>query len=257
MSAFTSHAHATSDTFSNLTLLNPGNAPYSEYTMSESGIAWPGEAKKYVAQPDYQLSEIVPPPNWAARYPEGYTNQSLPPNLMENEHFQNWMRTAGLPTFTKLYSRNDQVKLLKGRYQIVVDMSTSWAIRPSDCSTHVRYRLPREILQGYEIRCHLNGLLDWGKEPFPRLGVRCRCCRFCALGRAGDHQASCSAEVCFSDNIPLDHPAHDFRVTGAWETCRCYRGTDERARTSTFSVSDPISLCTMLVRDYMAPFSRR
>jgi len=111
------------DTFSNLTLLNPGNAPYSEYTMSESGIAWPGEAKKYVAQPDYQLSEIVPPPNWAARYPEGYTNQSLPPNLMENEHFQNWMRTAGLPTFTKLYSRNDQVKLLKGRYQIVVDMN--------------------------------------------------------------------------------------------------------------------------------------
>jgi len=93
--------------------------------MSEKNIAWPGEAKKYTAQPNYQLSEIVPPPNWRARYPDGYTESNPPPNLKEDEHFQNWMRTAGLPTFTKLYSRNDVDKLLKGRYQIVVDMSAS------------------------------------------------------------------------------------------------------------------------------------
>ena len=115
--------YATSDTFSGLTLLNPAAGASSEYTMSESGIAWPGEAKKYVAQPNYQLSEIVPPPNWRARYPDGYTESNPPPNLKEDEHFQNWMRTAGLPTFTKLYSRNDQDTLLKGKYQIVIDMS--------------------------------------------------------------------------------------------------------------------------------------
>lgn len=33
------------------------------------------------------------------------------------------MRTAGLPTFSKLFGRNDNTKLLKGRYQIVVNMS--------------------------------------------------------------------------------------------------------------------------------------
>jgi len=125
MSTVTSNADASPDTFSSLTLLNPAAGASNEYAMSESNIAWPGEAKKYVAKPDYQLSEIVPPPNWRARYPDGYTESNPPPNLKEDEHFQNWMRTAGLPTFTKLYSRNDSDKLLKGRYQIVVNMSAS------------------------------------------------------------------------------------------------------------------------------------
>jgi len=88
------------DTFSSLTLLNPGAGASTEYTMSEKNIAWPGEAKKYAAQPNYNLSEIVPPPNWRARYPDGYTESNPPPNLKENEHFQNWMRTAG---FTHLH----------------------------------------------------------------------------------------------------------------------------------------------------------
>jgi len=111
------------DTFSSLTLLNPAAGASTEYTMSEKNIAWPGEAKKYVATPNYDISEIVPPPNWRARYPENYTESNPPPNLKEDEHFQNWMRTAGLPTFTKLYSRNDADTLLKGRYQIVVSMN--------------------------------------------------------------------------------------------------------------------------------------
>ena len=109
--------------------MNPAAGESTQYTLSEKNIAWPGEAKKYVAQPNYQLSEIVPPPNWLARYPDGYTESNPPPNLKEDEHFQNWMRTAGLPTFTKLYSRNDSDKLLKGRYQIVVDMSAFLEIR--------------------------------------------------------------------------------------------------------------------------------
>ena len=33
------------------------------------------------------------------------------------------MRTAGLPTFTKLYGRNDQDQLIQGRYQITIGMS--------------------------------------------------------------------------------------------------------------------------------------
>jgi hypothetical protein len=112
------------DTYSGLTLLNLRDGAPQNYTMSEKGIAWPGEAKKYTSKPGYaNLSEIVPPPNWMARFKDGYTEQNPPPDLRADEHFQNWMRTAGLPTFTKLYSRNDVDKLYAGRYSITVNMS--------------------------------------------------------------------------------------------------------------------------------------
>lgn len=112
------------DTFSNLTLLNPSQGASTNYTMSEKGIAWPGEAKKYVSRPGYSnLSAIAPPPNWMRRFPNGYSDTTPPPDLRADEHFQNWMRTAGLPTFTKLYSRNDVDTLVKGRYQIVIGMN--------------------------------------------------------------------------------------------------------------------------------------
>jgi hypothetical protein len=112
------------DTFSNFTLLNPPSGASSTYNFTEKGIAWPGEAKKYQASA-YNLSEIIPPPNWAARFPNGYTTDQPPPNFHDDEHFQNWMRTAGLPTFTKLYGRNDQDDLIQGRYEIIIDMSQS------------------------------------------------------------------------------------------------------------------------------------
>ncbi|KLO12027.1 Lem3/Cdc50 [Schizopora paradoxa] len=107
------------DTYSNLTLTSDN----STYVLSEKGIAWPGEAKKYSDKPGYSnLSAIVPPPNWALRFPNGY-NDSNVPNLNEDEHFQNWMRTAGLPTFTKLWGRNDADKLVAGTYQITAFMN--------------------------------------------------------------------------------------------------------------------------------------
>ncbi|THG99267.1 hypothetical protein EW026_g3052 [Hermanssonia centrifuga] len=109
------------DTYSNLTLATGGSTLYQ---WSEKGIAWPGEADKYAVTPDYNIDDIVPPPNWADRFPGGVYNSSQPPpNLKEDEHFQNWMRTAGLPTFTKLWGRNDNDNLLQGRYQITVNLS--------------------------------------------------------------------------------------------------------------------------------------
>ncbi|TFK99026.1 transcription regulator [Pterulicium gracile] len=108
------------DTFSILTTSDNS----STYTFSEKGIAWPGEARKYVdrAGSDYRLDQIVPPPNWKKRYPDGYTEENFP-NLRSDEHFQNWMRTAGLPTFTKLWGRNDGEDLPRGRYSITIDMN--------------------------------------------------------------------------------------------------------------------------------------
>lgn len=60
-----------------------------------------------------------------ARFPNNYTEDQPPPNLRVDEHFQNWMRTAGLPTFTKLFGRNDHDELIQGRYEITIDMSKS------------------------------------------------------------------------------------------------------------------------------------
>lgn len=65
----------------------------------------------------------MPPPNWALRYPNGYTDATGFPQLRDDEHFQVWMRTAGLPTFRKLYYRNDQDTLAAGRYAINIRMS--------------------------------------------------------------------------------------------------------------------------------------
>ena len=119
---------STPDTYSTPILLNPSTqSPEAPYVFSDKNIAWPGEADKYVSTPignGYNsLSDIVPPPNWHDRFPNNYTDDNPPPNLKEDEHFQNWMRTAGLPTFTKLYGRNDTNTMAKGRYQIVVGMS--------------------------------------------------------------------------------------------------------------------------------------
>ena len=107
------------DTFSNLTAVN---GTTDDYIFSERGIAWPGEARRYTDKPDYDPSDIVPPPGWQDRFPDGYNETNIP-NLKEDEHFQNWMRTAGLPTFSKLYGRNDQDTLKAGIYQITVNMS--------------------------------------------------------------------------------------------------------------------------------------
>lgn len=117
------------DTFSSPVLLNPPNSatPTEEYPLSATGIAWPGEAKKYVYPvgeghyPSYD--SIVPPPNWALRYPNGYSEENPPPDLHKDERFQNWMRTAGLPTFTKLYGRNDEKDMVQGTYRIVIGLS--------------------------------------------------------------------------------------------------------------------------------------
>ncbi|KAG9104648.1 hypothetical protein FRC06_000412 [Ceratobasidium sp. 370] len=107
------------DTISNATLAGS----QSSYEFSSKNIAWPGEARKYSTRPGYtDLTQIVPPPNWRKRFPQGY-NESNIPDLKADEHFHNWMRTAGLPTFTKLYGRNDGSVMQKGTYQITVDLN--------------------------------------------------------------------------------------------------------------------------------------
>ncbi|ODA83667.1 hypothetical protein RJ55_02182 [Drechmeria coniospora] len=111
------------DTYSSPVLLNPPGAKGNEtrpYNMTTDGIAWASDKELY-GPTKYNLSRILPPPNWAKRYPENYTTDNPPPNLQEWEAFQVWMRTAGLPAFSKLYQRNDTAAMTNGRYEIVID----------------------------------------------------------------------------------------------------------------------------------------
>jgi len=115
------------DTIVSTILLNPAGGQNQTYNFTEDGIAWPGEKKKYTDRPKTPIDQLVPPPGWQDRFPGGYTEDNFP-NLQEDLHFQNWMRTAALPTFTKLYARNDEETMTKGTYQIMI--WTNFPVRP-------------------------------------------------------------------------------------------------------------------------------
>ena len=114
------------DTFSPPVLLNSiaSSAANETYNMTNVGIAWSSDADLYGTQPGNDLSQILPPPNWMKRFPNGYTTENPPPNFKTDEAFQNWMRTAGLPTFSKLALRNDNEVMKRGSYAINITDST-------------------------------------------------------------------------------------------------------------------------------------
>ncbi|KAL8791186.1 MAG: hypothetical protein Q9213_000143 [Squamulea squamosa] len=108
------------DSFSNPVLLNVGNnnAMNRTYNMTNKGIAWDSDKALY-GQTKYKPADIAVPPNWVKQYPaEGYSDENPPPNLEDYEEFQVWMRSAGLPAFSKLAKRNDKEKMACGTYQL-------------------------------------------------------------------------------------------------------------------------------------------
>ncbi|KAI5283794.1 hypothetical protein KEM52_003223, partial [Ascosphaera acerosa] len=85
------------------------------YPMTNKGIAWSSD-RDLIKPTQYKWYEVAPPPNWKELYPKGYTADQPPPNLQEMEEFQVWMRTAGLPTFSKMARRNDNQPMKAGTY---------------------------------------------------------------------------------------------------------------------------------------------
>ncbi|KAF7543029.1 hypothetical protein G7Z17_g11083 [Cylindrodendrum hubeiense] len=112
------------DTFSNPVLLNPPGGKGNEtrtYGMTDTDeIAWSSDKDLY-GETESSYEDVLPPPNWKDRYPDGYTKENGPPNLKEWPAFQVWMRTAGLPSFSKLYQRNNTDSMTAGRYEVIVD----------------------------------------------------------------------------------------------------------------------------------------
>ncbi|KAM0713629.1 hypothetical protein Q7P37_010591 [Cladosporium fusiforme] len=109
----------------------PGeNEPFT-YDMKNTGIAWGSDKELYkkLSVDDYPYGSVVPPMYWREKYPE--YNETFPyPDLHTDEAFQVWMRTAGLPTFSKLARRNDDRRMEVGRYQ--VDVYDYFPVKPYD-----------------------------------------------------------------------------------------------------------------------------
>ncbi|KAF4461246.1 cell division CDC50 [Fusarium albosuccineum] len=91
------------------------------YQMNnKTNIAW-GSDKDLYGKTSYKPSDVVPPPNWQRAYPDGYSDDTPPPDLESWEAFHVWMRTSGLPTFSKLYQRNDDDEMEAGTYELVIE----------------------------------------------------------------------------------------------------------------------------------------
>lgn len=111
------------DSFANPIKLTTGDSKANEtYVMSQDGIAWSSDKDLYGKYPDdMDFKKFIPPPNWQGQYPDGrYSKEHPPPNLAKDEHFMVWMRTAGLPTFSKLYMRSDNATMGSGTYSLSI-----------------------------------------------------------------------------------------------------------------------------------------
>jgi len=92
------------------------------YGLSDSNIAWNSDVSRYGPTAYTDLSSALPPPNWQLRYPNGQYTAQLIQQVSTDQHLMVWMRTAGLPNFRKLWSKNTTNVLAAGVYSIDVDM---------------------------------------------------------------------------------------------------------------------------------------
>ena len=87
------------------------------FVMTNDSIAWDSDASLY-KETKYNKFQVSPPPNWQRRYPDGYSDGI--PDLSKYQEFHVWMRTAGLPTFSKLALRNDDAVMKAGTYTLEI-----------------------------------------------------------------------------------------------------------------------------------------
>jgi hypothetical protein len=122
------------DSIQNPVLLNTdNNAMNQTYNMTTNNTAWSSDATLYKPT-QYKYGEAIPPPNWRQVYPEYNETAAFNyPPIHTDDSFAVWMRTAGLPTFSKLARRNDHEKMVAGRYQIDI----------YDCTSHAWQRTQR------------------------------------------------------------------------------------------------------------------
>lgn len=184
------------DTFGNLTVSNRQGSESSDfYNMTTAGTSWSHEGDLY-GKTAYRPDEVVPPPNWQEQYPEDGYNSTELPDLHTWEQFQVWMRTAGLPTFSKLAQRNDNDELKSGTYRLKIFDRTFVALLSMRQIMLTSIRLSSQQVQRQKIHPHLHTHRHGWQEPFPRYCIHCcgrslhptRCC----FPRHSSHQAEVS-----------------------------------------------------------------
>ncbi len=145
-----------------------GSANNSTYPMTNKGIAWDSDKVLY-GPTKYRIEDIAVPPNWVKRYPDGkYTADNPPPNLEQDEAFHVWMRTAGLPTFSKLALRNDNETMRSGMYQVDIGLSTHGALSVMVWQVLTPCRFPGHRVWRHEIHRHLYKDRYGRQKPFSR-----------------------------------------------------------------------------------------
>lgn len=119
-----------------------------DYFMTNKGIAWDSD-KQLMKNTEYKPWEVVPPPYWREQYGDHYTNETLP-QINKDEAFMVWMRTAGLPHFSKLSRRNDTGTMPAGTYRLDIGDRMFWSVSlPGRRLTHNRLSSPSlQWLQG-------------------------------------------------------------------------------------------------------------
>ncbi|KAH7073787.1 CDC50 family protein-like protein [Paraphoma chrysanthemicola] len=111
------------DTFGNLTALNAAGTSegLASYNFTQQGTSWAHEGDLYGKSEYPSPKDVAVPPFWKDQFgPNGYDDLDELPNLHTWEAFQVWMRTAGLPTFSKLAQRNDTATLPAGTYRLQI-----------------------------------------------------------------------------------------------------------------------------------------
>ncbi|KAI3662435.1 hypothetical protein MP638_003575, partial [Amoeboaphelidium occidentale] len=97
------------------------------YNFVAKDITWPSDAAKY-GPTSYDPARVSPPKDWIGGT---YRNKTIKEtwaasgfifNPSDDQQFQVWMRTAGLPNFRKLYAKNSDADLAAGTYTMrIVD----------------------------------------------------------------------------------------------------------------------------------------
>jgi len=132
------------------------------------------------------------------------------------------MRTAGLPTFSKLYGRNDTTTLPAGKYQVQIYYSELVDGDIFNMAYNSCLRLSSTRLQGNQVTRDLHGFLDRRQEPILGMGVCGSGMRIRTSRARGHHSSPLQTSVCSS--LPLNLFSSANCVVDVWETCRVSLG---------------------------------
>lgn len=130
------------------------------YNMTNKGIAWQSD-KDLIKQTKYKSGEVLPPPNWGWAVKDG--NYTELHEIHENEEFLVWMRTAGLPSFSKLSRRQDTKPMPEGQYSLTITDSTC-SLLFSLCDLLTSIRVQRDRIRRNKVNPDLYTNCTWWEK---------------------------------------------------------------------------------------------